>query len=126
MNDEQGLYLITEGGYSGRLGYFFPKCPCRECDSARKSGYLRLRLMDMTSTLVTEDECDFVCTGEKATEIVQRFSEGASISELPEGAESLIRETLSYQSMIINSFSFDEMFDFEVVDGLEVPPEMMN
>jgi len=123
---KQGLYLITEGGYTGRIGHAHPKCICRECTAAKKAGYLRLRFMDMSTTLVTGDECEFVCTPQEATEIVNSFSDGTPIGELPEGTSELIRETLQYQAMLIDSYSIGDLFEVEVRDGVEVPPEMRN
>lgn len=87
---------------------------------------MRLRFLDLTATLVTEDEVQYLGTVETINGIVDGFLNGAKIADLGVGAESVIREAMMLGPQF-EFISIEEILRQQAERaGVQVPPEARN
>lgn len=133
MSDDEkmrGFYLVTSGGYEGRVG--LGGCPCDECNKLRERGYEKIMFNDATATVLEESEYTLIGSIEDVLMLLQSFIDGTPLSELPEGTEDIVRSQLRHwmnwaANNIMDGLGQDQAFEsFAVQHAKHTPPGERN
>jgi hypothetical protein len=88
------MYCLKGGELDGVVGIVGCECGVPGPDSV-PDDYIDMHLEGYpTRTLVHKDSCVFLGSLDETADITKRFMDGESISNLPDGAEDLIRATI--------------------------------